>query len=268
MMIRQSIQRRTTITLGIASVVLLLGFYTFLSYRQHKENPQDSTIPTWRQLGHGIATIVTEHPRSGERWLWIDAKATVIRLFVGLGIGVLIAVILGMLMGCFAVCEAFFLPSLSLLAKVPPTAILAVFFVLVGTDLNMYIAMISFGVIPALAMSIQLSVKEVPNELIYKAYTLGASHSEVGWNIIFRHVLPNIIDSMRMFIGPAMVYLIAAEMLCADEGMGYRIRLQSRLLRMEVVYPYLAMLAAFGFGMDYSLRRLQAWMCPWFLIKK
>jgi len=64
-----------------------------------------------------------------------------------------------------------------------------------------------------------------------------------------------------------MVYLIAAEMLCADEGMGYRIRLQSRLLRMEVVYPYLASLAAFGFGMDYILRRFQAWLCPWFLKK-
>ncbi|MHA2279845.1 MAG: ABC transporter permease [Promethearchaeota archaeon] len=171
-------------------------------------------------------------------------------------------------MGCLSYCEAFFIPPLSLLAKVPPTAILAVFFVIFGTDLNMYLAMIGFGVIPALAMSIQLSVKEVPNELIYKAYTLGASHFEAAWNIIFRHVLPNIIDAVRMFIGPAMVYQLAAEMLCASEGMGYRIRMQSRLLQMEIVYPYLAALAFFGFGMDYFLRRLQARLCPWFLIKK
>lgn len=267
-MIRQPIRRKTTLLLGAVSIAVLLGFYTFLSYRQHQKNPQDSTIPTWHQLADGIEKIVTEHPRSGERWLWVDGKATAIRLFIGLGIGVTIAIVVGMVMGCLGIGEALLLPALSLLAKVPPTAILAVFFVLVGTDLNMYIAMIGFGVVPVLAMSIQLSIKEVPDELIYKSYTLGASHTEVGWNIIFRHILPNIIDAVRMQIGPAMVYLIAAEMLCADEGMGYRIRLQSRLLRMEIVYPYLASLAVFGFGMDYILRRLQARMCFWFLIKK
>lgn len=254
--------------LGVMSIVMLSGFYTFLSHRQHQKNPNDSTIPSWSQLADGITKIVTVHPRSGERWLWIDGKATAIRLFVGLGVAILGAVILGMLMGCLGICEAFFLPPLSLFAKVPPTAILAVFFVLVGIDLNMYIAMIGFGVIPSLAMSIQLSVKEVPNELIFKPYTLGASHCEVAWNVIFRHVLPNIIDATKMFIGPAMVYLIAAEMLCAGEGMGYRIRLQSRLLRMEVVYPYLAILAISGFSLDYFLRRLQVWLCPWFATRK
>jgi len=269
MMIRQPLEsRKARIWLGIASVIVLLGFYTFLSHRQHVKNPTDTTIPTWSQLGEGVQKIVQVHPRSGERWLWIDGKASAIRLFSGLGIGVLAAVILGMLMGCLSVCEAFVIPSLSLLAKVPPTAILAVFFVLVGTDLNMYIAMIGFGIIPALAMGIHLSIKEVPDELIFKSYTLGGSHAEVAWNVILRHILPKVIDAIRLQIGPAMVYLIAAEMLCADEGMGYRIRLQSRLLKMDVVYPYLAALAAFGFGMDYTLRRLQAWACRWFQMKK
>ena len=269
MMIRQQFQRKSTgLIFGIAAVAVALGFYTFLSYSQHNVNPDDTTIPTWRMLADGVQQIVTPHHRSGERWLVVDGKATAVRLFVGLGIGVAGAILVGMLMGCLATCEAAFTPVLSLLAKVPPTAILAVFFVMVGTDMKLYIAMIGFGVLPALSMAIYLSIKEVPKELIYKSYTLGASHFEVAWNIILRHILPNIIDSIRLQIGPAMVYLIAAEMLCADVGMGYRIRLQSRLLNMDVVYPYLAALACFGFGMDYTLRRIQAWICPWFLLKK
>ena len=268
MMIRQPIQKSTRIVLGIGTIALVLVFYTFLSYRQHNINPDDSTIPTWHQLSEGIQTMVAIHPRSGDRWLVADGKATAFRLFIGLGIGVGGAIIVGMLMGCLAIFEAAFMPVLSLAAKVPPTAILAVFFVLVGIDINMFIAMITFGVLPGLSMAISLSIKQVPDELIYKSYTLGASHFEVAWNIIFRHVLPNIIDSIRLQLGPAMVYLIAAEMLCADVGMGYRIRLQSRLLNMEVVYPYLAALAGFGFGLDYILRRIQAWICPWFLLKK
>ena len=61
-----------------------------------------------------------------------------------------------------------------------------------------------------------------------------------------------------------MVYLIAAEMVVGDVGFGYRIRLQSRLLNMNVVYPYLTMLAVFGLAMDYSLRLTQRLSCPWY----
>jgi NitT/TauT family transport system permease protein len=128
----------------------------------------------------------------------------------------------------------------------------------------MYIAMIAFGILPTLAMTVYLSVKEFPDELQYKAYTLGASSPEVIWAVIFRYVFPKLIDAIRLVIGPAMVFLIAAEMLVGDVGFGYRIRLQSKLLNMNVVYPYLAALAGFGFGMDYVLKLIQRKLCPWY----
>ena len=53
-------------------------------------------------------------------------------------------------------------------------------------------------------------------------------------------------------------------MVVGDVGFGYRIRLQSKLLNMSVVYPYLALLAAFGFTMNFLLSRLQRRLCPWY----
>ena len=263
-MIRRPIKQGTAFLLGVLSLALLLGGYTWLANRQHEQNPDDTTIPTWKQLARGIVVAVEVNPRSKDRWLVEDAKASGMRLFTGLGLGIAGALGLGMLMGCFAPVEAFLNPPLSLLAKIPPTAALAVFFVLVGTDTNMYIAMIAFGILPTLAMTVHLAVKEFPEELQFKAYTLGASHMEVIWAVIFRYVFPKLIDAVRLVIGPAMVFLIAAEMLVGDVGFGYRIRLQSKLLNMNVVYPYLALLAAFGFGMDYALKLLQKKLCPWY----
>ncbi|MBT6102354.1 MAG: ABC transporter permease, partial [Verrucomicrobia bacterium] len=49
-----------------------------------------------------------------------------------------------------------------------------------------------------------------------------------------------------------------------DVGFGYRIRLQFKLTNMNVVYPYLVMLAFFGFALDYGLRFLRAKLCPWY----
>jgi NitT/TauT family transport system permease protein len=246
------------------SVVVLVGLYTLISHLQHVRNPDDTTIPTWSQIREGVTTAFSVNPRSGERWIAVDSTATLKRLFLGLLAGVSGALLLGLLMGIHEGIEGFFAPPLSLLAKIPPTAALAVFFVLVGTHTEMYVAMIAFGILPSLAQSVYLSVKDVPDELLYKAYTLGASHAEVVWNVIIRHTLPRLIDAVRLQIGPAMVYLIAAEMVVGEEGFGYTIRMQSRLLNMNVVYPYLAFLAGFGFGMDFILRRLQSWLCPWY----
>lgn len=54
------------------------------------------------------------------------------------------------------------------------------------------------------------------------------------------------------------------EMLVADVGFGYRLRMQSRLLNMNVVYIYLAILAVSFFFIDWSLRFARRRMCPWF----
>jgi NitT/TauT family transport system permease protein len=265
-MIRQPIKTRWALALGVGSVLALLGAYTLISQAQHLKNPEDTTIPSWRQLGEGVKKIVELSPRVAEpeRWLTVDAKASATRLFLGLAVGIAGAMVLGLMMGCFTTIEAVFAPPLSLLAKVPPTAALAVFFVLAGTDTEMYVTMIAFGVLPTLAQSVYLATRDVPDELLYKAYTLGGSPVELIWNVIVRAIMPRFIDSVRLQIGPAMVYLIAAEMVVGDVGFGYRIRLQSRLLNMNVVYPYLAILAAFGFFMDFVLRRLQRHFYPWF----
>jgi NitT/TauT family transport system permease protein len=257
--------RSARFVLGALSVVLLLSVYAFLSHRQHLKNPDDRTIPTATQLGEGVKRAFEMNARTEERWIVVDAAASLKRLFLGLVCGVVGAVLLGLLMGCFRPVEAFFAPPLTLLAKVPPTAALAVFFVMVGTDTEMYVTMIAFGVLPTLAQSVYLAVRDVPTELVNKAQTLGASRGEILWNVIFKQILPNILDGIRLQIGPAMVYLIAAEMVCSDTGFGYRIRLQSRLLDISVVYPYIALLAAFGFAMDLALRGAAKLFCPWYV---
>lgn len=262
-MIRKPIKRRTSIVLGIASMLLVLMSYTWLSHRQHTANPNDTTIPSWSQIKDGVGKAVEVNKRSGERWIVVDTKATLGRLSLGLGLAVAGSLVIGLLMGCYTPVESFLYPPLAFFAKVTPTAALAVFFVLVGTEMKMYVAMIVFGILPTLSQSIYLAVKSFPEELLHKAYTLGASQAEVIWEIIVRYVLPKVIDGIRLSIGPAMVYLIAAEMMVGDVGFGYRIRLESKLLNMNVVYPYLALLAGFGFGMDFGLRRLRQKLFPW-----
>ena len=87
---------------------------------------------------------------------------------------------------------------------------------------------------------------------------------ELIWSIVFRQVLPRLIDAVRLQIGPAMVLLIAAEWAVAGVGIGYRLRLFFNRTDMTVVFVYLILLGVAGLVIDYALIGLRRRLCPWF----
>lgn len=264
-MIRHPIRPAIRYILASTSVVLVCLGYIGLSARQKAQNPHDTTVPNVTQLREGIVKAITPQPRSGDVWLTNDARATLTRFAIGISLSVVVSLILGTLMGCWAPAEAFFEPLLLIASKLNPVAMLAVFMVLVGVGEALYTAIIITGVLPSLTIAIHHAIKhDVPSELICKAYTLGASHLSVVWNVVLRHALPRIIEATRSQVGPALIFLMAAETLVGDWGFGVRIRLESRILDMKVVYPYIALLAIFGYTLDKSLRVAVAMTCPWF----
>ncbi len=278
-MLQDPISRTRRYTLGALSIILLLLSYSWLSHTKHVENPDDRTIPSFAQLRDGIREITTvpepevnllaaalgedieAEPQSS--MLARDLKATGLRFFYGYGLSVICGVILGTLMGSFLSLEALTILPLRLASRIIPTAALAVFFVLAGTNMSMYVAMIVFGTLPAISIGIAREIADFPTELRYKAYTLGASHFEVVWDVFLPIKAPQIIEIIKSNIGPAMVYLLAAELLVANQGFGYTIRIFSRKLDMAVVYPYLLILAFFGFVFDILLKATKEKACPW-----
>lgn len=289
--IKQPLANKWRILCGVAGVSVLVLGYGFISYRQHVKNPHDTTLPTLSQLVDGFYRTIefpdveqenalrkafgqepierTFWEKVQETWLYQDSTATYGRLFKGLMWGCVLAIILGTLMGCYEWLGNFLLPPLSLLAKTPGTAMMAVFFVVVGIGEPMFITMIGFGILPTLTQSIYLSARDdLHSEQIDKAYTLGGDNEELICSVVFMQILPKIIDNVRLQIGPAMVFLIAAEMLVGEVGMGYQIRMQQRLVQMNIVYDYLLILGASGLLMDRGMILLRQKLCPWFEIKR
>ncbi len=267
-MIRHPIPLWLSVTLAACGVAIAMGVYFGLSARQTSINESQNVLPGIQGLAKGVAEI--SKTRGTEKkpkpsWLFTDVKATYYRLFLGLAVGSAVSIVIGLAMGAYPAAEAFFGPVINFMAKIPPTAMLAVYMVVFGTKLEMYVALVAFGVFFTMVQSIYQSVKkDVAADHIDKAYTLGASEFEVMVEVIWQQVLPRVIETIRLHLGPAMVFLIAAEMLFASEGFGYTIRQQSRLINMNVVYIYLAILGLSGLLFDWSLMRLRRWLCPWF----
>jgi NitT/TauT family transport system permease protein len=268
-MIRREIPRWLFWSLSIGGIVVLLTAYGLVSARQTRINELQTTIPSFQKLGHGLQQIFLpqgqpENPKPA--MFWVDIRATLWRLGLGMGTGVLCSIIVGVLMGAYRWIEAPLSPVFMFLSKIPPTAMMPIYFAVVGTDQKMFTAMVALGIFFSMTQSIYQAVRQdVTDEAINKAYTLGASEFEIIYEVIWKQILPKIIDSVRLQIGPAMVFLLAAEMVVGNAGLGYQIRMQSRILNMSVVYVYLAILASIGLIAEWSLATLRKKLCPWFV---
>jgi NitT/TauT family transport system permease protein len=251
------------LALGLAPLLVLGLVYAWASHSRHVENPQDRLMPGFGQLIQGLREIVTPDKRTDEVWLWVDTRASLVRLGQGFGLGIAIAVVLGTLAGVFSHVRALIQPLITALAKVPPLALLPIVFIFLGVDESSKIALIALGVAPTLANDIGLSASAVPRELIAKGYTLGASTTEVVVKVILPQVMPRILDSIRLTIGPAWIFLIAAEAISADSGLGYRIYVVQRQLAMNIILPYVLWIALLGVVMDWALSLLSRWLYPW-----
>ncbi len=168
-------------------------------------------------------------------------------------------------MGAYHWIEAPLSPIIAFLSKIPPTAMMPIYFVLVGTDQTMFTTMVGLGVFFSMAQAIYSAVqKDVSDDAIDKAYTLGASDIEILYEVIWKQILPRVIDNIRLQIGPAMIFLLAAEMLVGNAGMGYRIRMEARILNMNVVYIYLIILGLTGLLAERGLLMFRRRVAPWY----
>ncbi len=267
-MIRKPIHRFGRLALGIASIFLLVGSYTYVSNQAYKKNPNQKTIPGWtqgdRSIVKGIQKITTSDERN-DAWLFADAGISMKRFGLGILLGASLAFAVGITMGCFTPVEAFLLPPISFLASIPPTAMVVVYMLLFGLELKMFVAVIGIGIFPTLTQAIYQAVKnDVSDSAIDKAYTLGASHFEVIWEVIIPQIMPRILDAIRLQVGPAMIFLIAVELGLGSEGIGYRLRNAPRGNYYNVIFIYLILLGIFGMLVDWALSAFRRWYCPWF----
>lgn len=270
-MLRQKCSTFTRVCLMILSVLMLVGVYSYLSHKQHQINPDDTTVPTWAQMYDGLMYSVRIQEEEGEfqgrSMILEDLKASGLRLFLGFAVGVFGAMFLGFLMGSFWLIESSFEIPIALGQKLPVTAALAIFLVTFGKGLGMYTAMIAFSVLPILTASIVLAVKDIPDELVYKAYTIGASNLEVISSVFFRIALPKVWDNILLMLGPAIIALIAAEMIVGSEGIGVRIRIFMRRGMMDIVNPYLAVTLISFYLVEYVTKGFRWLTCQWYISK-
>jgi NitT/TauT family transport system permease protein len=256
--------RGESIALGVLPFLALLVLYVVASQLRLAENPGDKLLPSFASMGHAIHDYAfTEDPRSGGYLLWQDSLASLKRIGAALAISAGFGLALALVIGAVPRARALLAPLLSTVAMIPPLAILPVLFIVLGLEETAKIALIVIGILPGMARDLSLRIAELPDEQLVKAQTLGASTWQLVLRVILPQTLPRLIDSLRLNMGSAWLFLIAAEAIASTEGLGYRIFLVRRYLAMDVILPYVAWITALAVLSDLLLRLVRARAFAW-----
>ena len=251
--------------LGMLPFVLLLLIYMAASDARLAENPDDKLLPSFSSIGAAIDRMAFEpSKRSGDYLLWTDTGARLKRLALGVGISAVVALVFGVLLGIIPYINAGMSPFVSAISMIPPMAILPMLFIVFGLGELSKVVLIVIGITPFIIRDLQQRVHELPAEQIIKAQTLGGSTWQLIIRVVLPQVLPRLIDAVRLSLGAAWLFLIAAEAIAATDGLGYRIFLVRRYLAMDVILPYVIWITLLAFLTDLSLRSLSRLAFPWF----
>ena len=264
-LINQTPSRSVKFLLGIIPFFILVLLYVSASNARLAENPNDKLLPSFQSFGAAIDRMAfTESKRTGEYLMLQDTLSSLKRLAMGVGISAAMALVVGVLMGAIPYVRANLSPLVTVVSLVPPMAILPILFIVFGLGELSKVVLIVIGITPVLMRDMLQRVLDIPGEQIVKAQTLGASTWQIMHRIIFPQVMPRLLIGVRLSLGAAWLFLIAAEAIAATDGLGYRIFLVRRYMAMDVIMPYVVWIAFLAFSIDFSLRKLSILCFPWF----
>ncbi len=256
--------RALRVLLPLLPFILLITIYLTASGIRHAQNPHDKLLPTISKIGGALKRVAFEaDKRTGAYLLWQDTYHSLKRLVLGIAVSASAGFILGLNMGLLPGIRGLSLAFITFIANIPPLAILPILFITFGVDELGKVMLIIIGTFPLITRDIYLAVKKIPREMIVKALTLGASQPGVVYRVVYPQIMPRLIETIRLSIGAAWLFLIASEAIASQNGLGYRIFLVRRYLSMDTIIVYVAWITLIAYMADLLLRKWVAARYPW-----
>ena len=195
--------------------------------------------------------------------LIVDVIASCLRVAAGFIVAAMVGVPIGILMGTFHSMESLFSPIVGTVRYMPVVAFVPLIIIWVGLGESAKTLIIFLGVVLYNAMMVADAVKFIPDEMLNVAYTLGANRREVLFRVIVPAVFPSILDTLRVNISGAWNYLVIAELIASQNGLGYKIVQSQRFLQTDKVLFCIVIIGLIGLLLDYGLKLLSMVLTPW-----
>jgi len=192
-----------------------------------------------------------------------DIGMTVWRVLGGFAIAAALAVPLGVLMGAYKPIEAFFEPFVSFARYLPASAFIPLLILWFGIYESQKVAFLFLGVFVYLLPVVVSAIRAVPEELVQTALTLGVSRWQAVRTVLVPAALPEIFDSFRVMNAISWTYVILAEAVNPEHGLGYMVELARTHQKASWSFAGLLVIGGIGLLTDALIRACSAVLFRW-----
>lgn len=252
--IRQAIPRKAYLGLAAAGLILPLAGWAALSASGLVE---PVFMPGPGQVVERIGTWWTEDDLLG------DAGISILRVVMGWAMAALIALPLGLFIGTWRAMQALLEPLTDFIRYMPAVAFVPLVMLWVGIDEGAKVAIIFIGTFFQMVLMVAEDVRRVPMAQIEAAQTMGATRAEVIERVIIPSAKPALLDTLRITMGWAWTYLVVAELVAANSGLGFAILKAQRFLQTDKIFAGILLIGLIGLAIDQGFRLLHRRAFPW-----
>ncbi|NTW39035.1 MAG: ABC transporter permease [Cellulomonadaceae bacterium] len=183
-----------------------------------------------------------------------DTAVSVYRILGGFLIATAMSLPLGMLMGTSRRVEAALEPFVDFVRYMPVVAFVPLTILWVGTGDAQKFLIIWMGTFFQQILLVADAVRRVPRPLIDLGETLGMDRGKILSRIVLRASAPAIWDTVRVTLGWAWTWLVVAELVAANSGLGHRITNAQRYFQTDTIIAYVLVLGLLGLVTDQLMR--------------
>jgi NitT/TauT family transport system permease protein len=258
LLIRGRVSRTGKVILGVIPILVILGGWTLLTMGEAEARVISPLIlpSPWE--------VVKSFPS-----LWFNAElsrsivASGYRVILGFGAAVILAFPLGIAMGAFGRVRALFEPLSVFSSYLPIPALVPLTMSLFGIGELQKVMFLSLAFFIYLLPLFLKAVDGVDNVYLQTVYTLGATQWQSVRHVLLSISLPGILHAMRLGFGIGWTYIILAEMVAADRGLGQIIIIAQRRGPREHIYLVLLVIVVIAYLTDRLWVRLAKGLFPY-----
>ena len=179
-----------------------------------------------------------------------NSKLSIWRNLQGYFWAILISVVLGFLIGLIPLFRGLFSKQVDALRYLPLTALTGLFIIWFGIDDRMKVAFLAFGILVYMLPVVVQRIDEVRDVYLKTVFTLGATDWQTIKTVYFPSVFSKLMDDIRVLTAISWTYIIIAELLNRQGGLGALIYVKARQGQLEKVFAILIVIILIGFLQD------------------
>jgi NitT/TauT family transport system permease protein len=187
----------------------------------------------------------------------------VFRVVGGFVLAAAVAVPIGIAMGAFKPIEAFFEPFVSFARYLPASAFIPLLILWAGVGEAQKLLVIFVGSVFQVMLMVAVIVGATRRDLVEAAYTLGADSGAIVRRVMLPGAAPQIAETLRLVLGWAWTYVIVAELVGAETGIGHMIMDSQRLLDTGQMIFGIFCIGVIGLVSDLLFKWANQRLYPW-----